>query len=183
MTTRRWRTHGRRGTARTATFVAAAAVVVSGCSLLGAADGEDTTENPPTSATSTRPTPREGTLLKQGTTSVTLEVGERVQVSLPRGSLGVGDLWGIGAVGDPDVAVASIAIGERVFGEEPADKDTPAPGSSSAFAVEIEAVATGTTTVRAIYCTRVHEVSQGCDQSEGTLDPPVKPVEITVRVR
>lgn len=36
--------------------------------------------------------------------------------------------------------------------------------------------------MRVLYCTRVKEVSEDCDQSSGTLRAPFDPVEITVRV-
>lgn len=36
--------------------------------------------------------------------------------------------------------------------------------------------------MRVLYCTRVKEVSEDCDQSSGTLQAPVDPAEFTVRV-
>ena len=75
-----------------------------------------------------------------------------------------------------------VAVGESVFGVEPTADDTQNTGGTQQFAVEIEGLEPGETTVRALYCTRTREVSEDCDQSQGTLDTPVEPVELVVQV-
>ena len=156
-------------------LLATGALMMSGCSLLGE-------EEPPTPAPTTEqsPTPREGTLLPEGTTEVEMAADETVQVALPEGSLGVGDYWDVGSVEDDSIVEADVAIGEDVVGELPSDDEEE--GGSQAFAVEVTGLAPGETTVRVLYCTRTRTVSEGCDQSQGTLEPPVEPVEIRVRV-
>ena len=158
----------------------ASAVLLSGWSLLPV--GADPSADPSDQATTTQAAPREGTLLPEGTAAVDVTTGESVQVSLPEGSLGVGDYWGVASVGDPAIVEADVAIGEEVFGVEPASGSTQAPGGTQQFAVEIHGLAAGETTVRVLYCTRTREVEEGCDQSHGTLEAPVEPVEISVRV-
>lgn len=150
-----------------ATLLTASGLVLTGCSLFGPTQG---------------PTPRDGTLLPEGTTEVEVTAGEIVQVSLPEGSLGVGDFWGVISVSAPDVAGAEVAIGERVFGVEPSEREPAPAGGTQQFAVEIEGLAPGESTVRVLYCTRTKTVSEDCDQSQGTLEAPVDPVEIVVRV-
>lgn len=125
--------------------------------------------------------PRQGTLLPQGTTAVQVAPGETVQVSLAEGSTGIGDDWGVVAISDDAVVGADVAIGSAVFGQPPPTDDGGASGGTSAFAVELEGLAPGEATVRVLYCTRT-KVAEGCDQTQGTLDAPVDPVEITVTV-
>jgi|GEM_PF-5214146 len=49
------------------------------------------------------------------------------------------------------------------------------------MAVQVKLLQPGLTKVVVQYCTRTTEhVTKDCDQSHGTLTPPVKPVEITV---
>ncbi|MGP9538097.1 hypothetical protein ACT3SP_08795 [Brachybacterium sp. AOP43-C2-M15] len=171
------RTAGVRGRSA-AVLLAAAALTLSGCSLLDSGDPAP----PPTDPTSEEEaTPREGTLLPEGTTEAEVGVGESVQVALPEGSLGVGDYWGVVSVEDPGIAEADVAIGEDVVGERP-DGSGDGEGGTQAFAIEISGIEAGETTVRVLYCTRTREVSEDCDQSHGTLEPPVEPVEIVVRV-
>lgn len=158
----------------------AGAVLLSGCSLLPV--GEDPSTDPSDQATTTQAAPRKGTLLPEGTAAIDVTAGESVQVSLPEGSLGVGDYWGVVSVGDPAIVEADVAIGEEVFGVEPASGNTQAPGGTQQFAVEIHGLTAGETTVRVLYCTRTREIEEDCDQSHGTLEPPVEPVEISVRV-
>ena len=153
-------------------------MLLSGCSLLPSA--EEPPEEEPTP--STEVTPEGVTLLGEGTTEVDVQAGGVVQVSLPEGSLGVGDYWGVISVADPSVAEAEVAIGEEVYGVAPSTEEPDNTGGTQQFAVEIQALAPGETTVRVLYCTRTREVSEGCDQSHGTLDAPVDPVEIAVRV-
>ena len=157
-------------------LLATGALMMSGCSLLGE-------EEPPAPAPTTEqsPTPREGTLLPEGTTEVEMAADETVQVALPEGSLGVGDYWDVVSVEDDAIVEADVAIGEDVVGELPSGTDEE-EGGPQAFAVEVTGLAPGETTVRVLYCTRTRTVSEGCDQSEGTLEPPVEPVEIRVRV-
>lgn len=164
-------------------FAALGAIVVlalSGCSLLGA-DGP--TPSPASPTTKEPDSPREGTLLPEGTVQVEIETGESVQVALPEGSLGVGDYWGVVSVGDPGIVEADVAIGEDVVGQMPhGAEDKDKEGGRQAFAVSITSLEAGETTVRVLYCTRTREVSEDCDQSHGTLETPVEPVEIQVRV-
>lgn len=169
------REHARRRGAVTA-LLAAGALMMSGCSLLGG-------EEPPTPAPTTEqsPTPREGTLLPEGTTEVEVAADATVQVALPEGSLGVGDYWDVVSVEDDSIVEADVAIGEDVVGELPSETGEE-EGGTQAFAVEVTGLAPGETTVRVLYCTRTRTVSEGCDQSEGTLEPPIDPVEIRVRV-
>lgn len=155
---------------------ATGALMISGCSLLGE-DGSPT----PTPTSEQPATPREGTLLPEGTTEVEVTANETVQVALPEGSLGVGDYWGVVSVGDDSIIEADVAIGQDVVGELPSDT-VEEVGGPQAFAVEVTGLAPGETTVRVLYCTRTRTVSEDCDQSEGTLEPPVDPVEIRVRV-
>ncbi len=83
----------------------------------------------------------------------------------------------------PAVAEADIAIGGGCGRRRTGRRREPEPvGGTQQFAVEIEGLEPGTTTVRVLYCTRVHEVTEDCDQTQGTLDAPVEPVEIEVRV-
>ena len=154
-------------------LLATGALMMSGCSLLGE-------EEPPTPAPTTEqsPTPREGTLLPEGTTEVEMAADETVQVALPEGSLGVGDYWDVVSVEDDSIVEADVAIGEDVVGELPSDDEEE--GGSQAFAVEVTGLSPGETTVRVLYCTGTRTVSEGCDQSQGTLEPPVDPVEIRV---
>lgn len=157
-------------------LLATSALVMSACSLLG---GEESPSPVPT--TEPAPTAREGTLLPEGTTEVELATDETVQVALPEGSLGVGDYWDVVSVEDDSVIEADVAIGEDVVGELPSDTDEET-GGPQAFAVEVTGLAAGETTVRVLYCTRTRTVSEDCDQSQGTLEPPVDPVEIRVKV-
>ena len=154
-------------------LLATGALMMSGCSLLGE-------EEPPTPAPTTEqsPTPREGTLLPEGTTEVEMAADETVQVALPEGSLGVGDYWDVVSVEDDSIVEADVAIGEDVVGELTSDDEEE--GGSQAFAVEVTGLSPGETTVRVLYCTGTRTVSEGCDQSQGTLEPPVDPVEIRV---
>src|SRR5699024_1056225 len=92
----------------------AGAVLLSGCSLLPV--GEDPSTDPSDQATTTQAAPRKGTLLPEGAAAIDVTAGESVQVSLPEGSLGVGDYWGVVSVGDPAIVEADVAIGEEVFG-------------------------------------------------------------------
>ena len=157
-------------------LLATGVLMMSGCSLLG---GEEPPAPSPTTEQS--PTPKEGTLLPEGTTEVEVAADETVQVALPEGSLGVGDYWDVVSVADDTIIDADVAIGEDVVGELPSGNDEEV-GGSQAFAVEVTGLAPGETTVRVLYCTRTRTVSEGCDQSQGTLEPPVEPVEIRVRV-
>lgn len=144
----------------------AATALLAGCGVLGGSGQAD----PPT---------EEGVLHEQGTTEVELAVGETVQVSLGEGSQGVGDDWGVISQTDESVAEAEVVMDENVVG---AEEGQDAPGVSMPYAVELTGLDSGTTTVRVLYCTRA-EIAEDCDQSKGTLDPPVDPVEITVTVR
>lgn len=167
----------RRARPVSAGLTAVGMLLLSGCSLLPSHDDPTTSPAAPT-------TTREGRLLPEGTTAVEVPAGEIVQVALPEGSLGVGDFWGVASGAESEIATADIAIGEDVFGVPPNPPDsTQKAGGTQQFAVEIHGLAAGETTVRVLYCTRVHEGSEGCDQSQGTLDAPVEPVEIAVRVR
>lgn len=94
----------------------------------------------------------------------------------------MGDYWDVISVGDPAIAEADVAIGEKVFGVEPSGPGVDAPGGPSPFAVEIHGLTAGETTVRVLYCTRTREVQEDCDQSQGTLEAPVEPVKIQVQV-
>ncbi|EWS81003.1 hypothetical protein BF93_00655 [Brachybacterium phenoliresistens] len=123
--------------------------------------------------------PEHGVLLEQGTTEVDLAVGESAQISLGEGSQGVGDAWGVVSETDSAVASAEVVMDEEVHGTEQGED---APGATMPYAVEVTGLAPGTTTVRVLYCTR-SEIAEDCDQSQGTLEPPVDPVEITVTVR
>lgn len=145
----------------------AATVLLAGCGILGGS-AEDPTSGP-----------AEGTLHDQGTTEVEIAVGETAQVSLGEGSQGVGDAWGVISQTEESVASADVVLDEDVYGTGVGED---APGSSMPYAVELTGLDAGTTTVRVLYCTRA-EIAEGCDQSKGTLDPPVDPVEITVTVR
>lgn len=136
------------------------AVTLAGCGLLG-------------------PQQEDAVLLEQGTAEVELAVGESAQVSLGEGSQGVGDDWGVVSQTDASVASAEVVMDEEVHGTAEGEQ---APGATMPFAVELTGLAPGTTTVRVLYCTRT-EIAEGCDQSHGTLEPPVDPVEITVTVR
>lgn len=150
---------GRRHTARALTTVAAV-LLLAGCGVLSGDDGA------------------EGELLAQGTAEVHLAVGETAQISLGEGSQGVGDDWGVVSQTDEAVAAAEVVMGEEVHGTAEAED---APGASMPYAVELTGERAGTTTVRVLYCTRA-AIAEDCDQSTGTLDPPVDPVEITVVV-
>lgn len=66
-----------------------------------------------------------------------------MRVSLPEGSLGVGDYRGVVSVDDPSVAGADVAIGEAVFGVEPAAEGTHGTGGNQQFAVEIRDLTAG----------------------------------------
>lgn len=123
--------------------------------------------------------PSQGTLHEQGTTEVEIGVGETTQVSLGDGSPGIGDDWGVISQTDDSVVDAEVVLGENVYGATGVED---APGSSTPFAVELTGLASGSTQVRVLYCTRT-EIADDCDQSIGTLDPPVDPVEIVVTVR
>ena len=155
-------------------LLATGALMMSGCSLLGE-------EEPPTPAPTTEqsPTPREGTLLPEGTTEVEVAADVTVQVALPKGSQGVEDYWDVVSVEDDSIIEADVAIGEYVVGELPSDTDEEEGGTQD-FAVEVTGLSPGETTVRVLYCTGTRTVSEGCDQSQGTLEPPVDPVEIRV---
>lgn len=135
----------------------------------------------------TRPTT--GTeLLPEGTDRVDLEVGETAQVSLGEGSQGVGDAWGLAEQNDDGVAdtggiaTAEVVLGDDVVGSSGGDGGEEKPGASMTYAVELTGTAPGTTTVRVLYCTRTKTFTEECDQSNGTKEPPVEPVEITVTV-
>lgn len=149
--------------------------------LLGP-DGRSTT-TPAEPTTPEQTAAREGTLFPEGTTEVEVAPGESVQVSLPEGSLGVGDYWDVISVSDPAIAAADVALGEKVFGVEPAEPGVDETGGRTEFAVEVEGLEAGEATLRVLYCTRTRKVSEDCDQSHGTLDTPVEPVEIMVRVK
>ena len=97
--------------------------------------------------------------------------GDTVQVSLPEGSLGVGDYWGVVSVDDPSVAGADVAIGEAVFGVEPAAEGTHSTGGNQQFAVEIRGLTAGETTVRTLYCTQTRTVSQDCGKVSAARRP------------
>ena len=157
-------------------LLATGALLMSGCALLG--EEESPTPAPTTEQT---PPPREGTPLPEGTTEIEVAADETVHVALPEGSLGVGDYWGVVSVEDDSIIEADVAFGEDVVGEYPSDTDEE-EGGTQAFAVEVTGQSPGETTVRVLYCTRTRTVSEGCDQSQGTLEPPVDPVEILVRV-
>ncbi|MDN5900372.1 MAG: hypothetical protein L0H74_09925 [Brachybacterium sp.] len=152
------------GPRRTARALAAAAgiLLLAGCGALGGEDGPG----------------EDGELLPQGTTEVRLAVGETAQVSLGEGSQGVGDDWGVVSETEEAVAEAGVVMDEEVFGTEDGQD---APGASMPYAVELTGQQPGTSTVRVLYCTRT-EIAEDCDQSKGTLDAPVAPVEITVVV-
>lgn len=150
-----------RGRAASALAAMAGILLLAGCGMFGGADGPDEEE-----------------LLPQGTTEVHLAVGETAQVSLGEGSQGVGDDWGVISQTDDAVAAAEVVMDEEVFG---AEQGEDAPGASMPYAVELTGEQAGTTTVRVLYCTRT-EIAEDCDQSKGTLDAPVEPVEITVVV-
>lgn len=62
------------------------------------------------------------------------------------------------------------------------DEGHPSSPGAQPYVIEIHGLEAGETIVRVLSCTRVHEVSENCYQSQGTLDAPVEPVEITVRV-
>ncbi|ATG50658.1 hypothetical protein CFK38_03330 [Brachybacterium vulturis] len=149
-----------RGRAARALTLLVGAALLAGCGVLGGGSGDDPA------------------LLVQGTTEVQLAVGETAQVSLGEGSQGIGDDWGVISQTDATVAEASVVMDEEVFGT---DEGQDAPGASMPYAVELTGRQPGTTTVRVLYCTRT-EIAEDCDQSQGTLDAPVAPVEITVVV-
>ena len=151
-----------RSSGRALTAVAAI-LLLAGCGVLGGDEGGEDAE---------------AELLAQGTTEVRLAVGETAQVSLGEGSQGVGDDWGVISKTDDAVAEAEVVMGEEVHGT---DGDEGAPGASTVYAVELTGQDPGTTTVRVLYCTRT-AIAEECDQSKGTLEPPVDPVEITVVV-
>jgi len=161
------------------TAAAAGALLLGGCGVLG---GEEPTDPPvpdqPT-AQQTSATEVEGTLLEEGTTEVELSVGEIVQVSLGSGSPGIGDDWGVISQTEDGVVDAEVVSGDSVID---GDDDAAAPGSATPFSVELEGVASGTSTVRVLYCTR-SQIEEECDQDTGTREAPVAPVEITVTVR
>lgn len=175
---RRFTTASRSRGRSLAALAATAVLLATGCSLLGP---EEPTAPPHDPTSEAEPTPREGTLLPEGTTEVQVEAGESMQVALPEGALGVGDYWGVISVSDPAVAEADVVIGENVVGEMPRESGDE-EGGPQAFAVEISGLQEGEATVRVLYCTRTREVSEGCDQEYGTLDAPVEPVEIQVSV-
>ncbi len=127
-------------------------------------------------------TPAEGTLLPEGTSDIELTVGETVQVRLPDGSVGVGDHWGVLDTSDPSVVRADVAIGSSVIGSQPNRSDGGTEPVQQ-FAIEVTGLEPGTSTVTVLYCTRTREVSKDCDQSQGTLEGPVEPVELSVTVR
>lgn len=115
--------------------------------------------------------------LPQGTREVTVQVGETAQVSLGWINPSIGDIWSVYEVNPEGIAAAKVVKGENVVGGSSPD----APGSGTFGAVEIMGEKAGTTTVTVLYCTRT-EVEPGCDQSLGTLTPPVEPLEIEVTV-
>lgn len=116
-------------------LLATGALLMSGCALFG--EEESPTPAPTTEQT---PTPREGTLLPEGTTEVEVAADETVQVALPKGSLGVGDYWDVVSVEDDSIIEADIAIGEDVVSEYPSDTDEEV-GGTQAFAVEVTGLA------------------------------------------
>lgn len=118
-------------------------------------------------------------LLPEGTATVELDVGETAQISLGRGTPGVGDDWGVISISDEKVADAGVVLGREVHTDDPGGDQ---PGAELPYAVQIDAKAPGTTRVRVLYCTRA-KIAENCDQTQGTLKPPVAPREITVRVR
>ena len=156
-----------------------AAGSLTGCEALGLGGSGGA----PSPTTTPLPTPDDGTLLPEGTTELLIESGETVQVDLGEGSQGVGDMWGVVSQTNENAATVEVVLGEKVFGTPHRDpSDTPAPpGSSTRFAVEITGREPGTSTVRVLYCARA-EIAEGCDQSTGTKEAPVDPVEITVTV-
>lgn len=166
------------------TAAAAGALLLGGCGVLG---GDEPTDPPvpdqPT-AQQTSASEVEGTLLEEGTTEVELSVGEIVQVSLGSGSPGIGDDWGVISQTEDGVVDAEVVSGGSVIdgGGDARGDDGEAPGSETPFSVELEGVASGTSTVRVLYCTR-SPIEEGCDQDKGTREAPVVPVEITVTVR
>lgn len=157
-----------------ATIAVIAIAALSGCDLLpGPGAGDPSSTDPSPEPTPTAP-------LEEGTTEVQLAVGESAQISLGSLNPSTGDQWGLISQTDETVADAWIVSGEAVYGPH-----TPNPrptGTPSPHAIEITALAPGTTTLRFLYCTRT-AIAEGCDQSNGTLDPPVPPQEITVTVR
>lgn len=121
---------------------------------------------------------RRGTLLDEGTTEVELEVGQTLQVDLGTWEPSVGDDWGVVSQTAPDVADAEVVMGSSVVGERPR-RDDAAGGGDARYAVEITALAPGTTTIRTLHCWR-DGIEEGCDQAPNR---PIDPVEITVTVR
>lgn len=159
-----------------ASGLAVLVLMTASCTTTG--PEEQDPEPPPSSSTPAA----EGTLLPEGTAEIEIDIGETVQVSLPDGSVGIGDHWGVLAVADPDVADADVAIGSAVFGAPPNRTDGGTEPVQQ-FAIEVTGTSAGETTVTVLYCTRTREVSEDCDQSQGTLEPPVDPVELIVSVR
>lgn len=157
-------------------LAAVGVLLLGGCSLLPSDDDPPTTSPAPATGPAT---PKDGIVLPEGTKEVAVPLDEAVQIALPDGSPGVGDLWGVASIDDPAIVEADVVIGEDVMGAEDTDNED---GSTQPYAIELHGLTDGETTVRVLYCTRVHEVSEDCDQSQGTLDPPVEPVEIAVRV-
>ena len=91
----------------------------------------------------------------------------------------MGDDWGVISQSEDGVVSADVVLDEDVFG---AGDGSDEPGSSMPYAVQLRGEAPGTSTVRVLYCTRT-AIAEDCDQSQGTLEPPVDPVEIAVTVR
>lgn len=158
-------------------IIAAAMLALSGCSILGGSGPEPTTDGP-TTQDQDGPTPADVELLPEGTTTVDLAPGESIQVSLGTGNQGIGDDWGVVANSAETVATAEVVRGDDVAVE---GAESDAPGSETPFAVAVDAHTPGTTTVRVLYCTRT-KVAEGCDQSKGTKDAPVGPIELTITV-
>ena len=150
----------------------AASLTLAGCDLLTPREGP-TPDQTPTSP--------EASLLPEGTTEVTVAPGETVQVSLGTGNIGVGDAWDVINETEPDVASADVVTGDAVSGYTTPEESQGAVGDFSPFAVEITGEQAGTSTITVQYCTRT-KVAPDCDQTQGTLDAPVDPIDVTVTV-
>ena len=81
-------------------LAAAGVLLLGGCSLLPSDDDPPTTSPAPTTGPAT---PKDGIVLPEGTKEVAVPLDETVQIALPDGSPGVGDLWGVASIDDPTV--------------------------------------------------------------------------------
>lgn len=124
-----------------------------------------------------RPAMFDPELLPAGTERVELPSGATAQVDLGVFSPGVGDAWDVIAVGDGDVLAAEVVGGSSVFGER-RTRDGGAAGGDSRFAVELEGLDPGTSTVEVRYCYRTKS-DPDCDQGP---EAPVENVVIEVEV-